>query len=151
MLEEFRVSIHEELDYEREAENLRAPSAATSREFDAHRRAAADPRLLHAARAHDGARARHQDHQALGASRAWRSTARALLDELFHAYLKQVLVDGLFHADPHPGNVFITDDGRLALLDLGMVGRTTPGMQEHLLKILHRGERRAQRAGRRTR
>jgi len=60
----------------------------------------------------------------------------ALLDELFHAYLKQVLVDGLFHADPHPGNVFITDDGRLALLDLGMVGRTTPDMQENLLKVL---------------
>jgi predicted unusual protein kinase regulating ubiquinone biosynthesis (AarF/ABC1/UbiB family) len=50
--------------------------------------------------------------------------------------LKQVLVDGLFHADPHPGNVFLTDDGRIALLDLGMVGHTTPGMQENLLKLL---------------
>jgi ubiquinone biosynthesis protein len=60
----------------------------------------------------------------------------ALADELFQAYLKQVLVDGFFHADPHPGNVFLTDDGRIALLDLGMVGRTTPGMQEHLLKLL---------------
>jgi predicted unusual protein kinase regulating ubiquinone biosynthesis (AarF/ABC1/UbiB family) len=60
----------------------------------------------------------------------------ALIDELFHAYLKQVLVDGLFHADPHPGNVFITEEGRLALLDLGMVGRTSPDMQENLLKIL---------------
>ena len=60
----------------------------------------------------------------------------ALADELFRAYLKQVLVDGLFHADPHPGNVFLTDDGRIALLDLGMVGRTTPGMQEQLLKFL---------------
>ena len=38
-----------------------------------------------------------------------------------------------FHtADPHPGNVFITDDGRIALLDLGMVGHTAPAMQEHL-------------------
>jgi ubiquinone biosynthesis protein len=59
-----------------------------------------------------------------------------LIDQLFHAYLKQVLVDGLFHADPHPGNVFITDEKRLALLDLGMVGRTTPEMQEHLLNVL---------------
>jgi predicted unusual protein kinase regulating ubiquinone biosynthesis (AarF/ABC1/UbiB family) len=50
--------------------------------------------------------------------------------------LKQVLVDGLFHADPHPGNVFLTDDGRIALLDLGMVGHTTPRMQENLLKLL---------------
>jgi len=59
-----------------------------------------------------------------------------LAEELFKAYLQQVLVDGLFHADPHPGNVFITDDGRIALLDLGMVGHTAPIMQENLLKIL---------------
>jgi len=45
-------------------------------------------------------------------------------------------VDGLFHADPHPGNVFITNDGRIALIDLGMVGHTAPAMQENLLKIL---------------
>lgn len=59
-----------------------------------------------------------------------------LVEELFKAYLKQVLVDGLFHADPHPGNVFITPDGRLALIDLGMVGHTSHAMQESLLKIL---------------
>ncbi|MET0262165.1 MAG: AarF/UbiB family protein [Rariglobus sp.] len=60
----------------------------------------------------------------------------ALVEEVFKAYLKQVLVDGIFHADPHPGNVFLTDDHRIALLDLGMVGHTGPGMQEHLLKLL---------------
>jgi predicted unusual protein kinase regulating ubiquinone biosynthesis (AarF/ABC1/UbiB family) len=60
----------------------------------------------------------------------------ALADELFRAYLKQVLVDGLFHADPHPGNIFLTDDNKIALLDLGMVGRTTPGQQQNLLKLL---------------
>lgn len=59
-----------------------------------------------------------------------------LVGELFKAYLKQVLVDGLFHADPHPGNIFITRDNRIALFDLGMVGHTTPNMQEHLLKLL---------------
>jgi ubiquinone biosynthesis protein len=55
---------------------------------------------------------------------------------LIRAYLKQIIIDGVFHADPHPGNVFVTDDGRLALLDLGMVGRLSPGMQERLLKLL---------------
>jgi ubiquinone biosynthesis protein len=60
----------------------------------------------------------------------------ALADELFNAYLHQVLVCGLFHADPHPGNVFLTQDNHIALLDLGMVGRTTPAMQESLLKVL---------------
>ena len=60
----------------------------------------------------------------------------ALADELFRAYLKQVLIDGFFHADPHPGNVFVTEDGRLALIDLGMVARISPEMQEKLLKLL---------------
>ncbi len=60
----------------------------------------------------------------------------ALADELFKAYLKQILVDGIFHADPHPGNIFITDDLKIGLLDLGMIGRLTPGMQETLLKLL---------------
>src|ERR1041385_8746326 len=59
-----------------------------------------------------------------------------LADELFSAYLKQFLVDGLFHADPHPGNVFLTDDDRIALLDLGMVGRVTRTFQDNLLRLL---------------
>ncbi len=59
-----------------------------------------------------------------------------LADELFRAYLKQMLIDGLFHADPHPGNVFLTDDDRIALLDLGMVGRLSRGFQDHLLRLL---------------
>ena len=60
----------------------------------------------------------------------------ALAEEFFHAYLKQILVDGIFHADPHPGNVFLTDDNRIALIDLGMVGRITPQSQENILQLL---------------
>src|SRR5215470_13964698 len=59
-----------------------------------------------------------------------------LADELFRAYLKQFLVDGLFHADPHPGNVFVTDDDRVALLDLGMVGHVSRTFQDNLLQSL---------------
>ena len=59
-----------------------------------------------------------------------------LADELFHAYLKQFLIDGLFHADPHPGNVFLTDDNRIALLDLGMVGHVTGTFQDSFLRLL---------------
>jgi ubiquinone biosynthesis protein len=58
-----------------------------------------------------------------------------LADELFSAYLKQFLIDGLFHADPHPGNVFLTDDDRIALIDLGMVGRVTRTFQDNLLRL----------------
>lgn len=59
-----------------------------------------------------------------------------LAEEFFSAYLKQFLVDGLFHADPHPGNVFLTDDDRIALLDLGMVGRVTRTFQDNLLRLM---------------
>ena len=59
-----------------------------------------------------------------------------LADELFEAYLKQFLIDGLFHADPHPGNVFLTDENRVALIDLGMVGLVTRTFQDNLLRLL---------------
>ncbi|HYW73585.1 MAG TPA: AarF/UbiB family protein [Pyrinomonadaceae bacterium] len=59
-----------------------------------------------------------------------------LAEEVFRAYLKQVLVDGFFHADPHPGNVFLTDDDRIALLDLGMVAHVSGNFREKLLRLL---------------
>ncbi len=58
-----------------------------------------------------------------------------LADALFRAYLKQMLRDGLFHADPHPGNVFLVN-GKIALIDLGMVAHVAPGMQDRLLQLL---------------
>ena len=60
----------------------------------------------------------------------------ALAEQLFRAYLRQILIDGFFHADPHPGNVFVTEDGRIALIDLGMVARITPRMQGKILQLL---------------
>jgi ubiquinone biosynthesis protein len=59
-----------------------------------------------------------------------------LANDLFRAYLHQILVDGLFHADPHPGNVLITPDRRLALIDLGMVGRLSAGVEEQLFRLM---------------
>jgi ubiquinone biosynthesis protein len=59
-----------------------------------------------------------------------------LADELFKAYLHMILVDGFFHADPHPGNVFLTNDHRIALLDLGMVARIGSRLQEQLLQLI---------------
>jgi len=53
-----------------------------------------------------------------------------LSEELFGPISKQILVDGFFHADPHPGNVLITDDDRIAIIDLGMVGHISGSFQE---------------------
>ncbi len=61
---------------------------------------------------------------------------RHLATEVFRAYLKQFLVDGFFHADPHPGNVFVTDDDRIALLDLGMVSHLSANFRDNLLRLL---------------
>ncbi|MBK8208126.1 MAG: AarF/ABC1/UbiB kinase family protein [Planctomycetes bacterium] len=59
-----------------------------------------------------------------------------LADTLQKAYMKQICIDGFFHADPHPGNVLLTSGNRLALIDLGMVGRVSAQMREHLLRLL---------------
>jgi predicted unusual protein kinase regulating ubiquinone biosynthesis (AarF/ABC1/UbiB family) len=60
----------------------------------------------------------------------------ALAEELFTAYLQQILIDGLFHADPHPGNIVVTRDGRIALIDVGMVGRLSTSLREEVLKLI---------------
>ena len=134
IVEELRQSIQQELDYEREAGNLRALGRNIT-EFD----------RLYVPQPIEGYCTRRVltmeyvsgiKITALSPLARMEMDGAALAEQLFRAYLKQVLVDGLFHADPHPGNVFVTHDGHLALLDLGQVGRTTPGMQEHLLKLL---------------
>ncbi|MGJ8696500.1 MAG: ABC1 kinase family protein [Verrucomicrobiaceae bacterium] len=60
----------------------------------------------------------------------------SLADELFHSYLYQILILGSFHADPHPGNVLITEDRRVGLIDLGMVGRVDELTRETLAHFL---------------
>jgi predicted unusual protein kinase regulating ubiquinone biosynthesis (AarF/ABC1/UbiB family) len=52
---------------------------------------------------------------------------------LIKTYLKQLLEDGFFHADPHPGNLLVMPDGRLAFFDFGMVGRITPQLQSKMI------------------
>jgi predicted unusual protein kinase regulating ubiquinone biosynthesis (AarF/ABC1/UbiB family) len=134
ILEEFRITIQQELNYEREAQNLIA-LGANLKEFELIQVPQPIPDYsTRCVLTMDYVQGRKIT--ALGPLARLEMKGAPLAEELFRAYLKQVLVDGLFHADPHPGNVFLTDDGHIALLDLGMVGHTTPGMQENLLKLL---------------
>ncbi|MGL5921431.1 ABC1 kinase family protein [Chroococcidiopsis sp.] len=55
---------------------------------------------------------------------------------LFRAFFQQLYIDGFFHADPHPGNIFYLKDGRVALLDCGMVGKLDPRTQQILVEML---------------
>jgi ubiquinone biosynthesis protein len=54
----------------------------------------------------------------------------------FRAFFQQYLMDGLFHADPHPGNLFYLDDGRVAVLDCGMMGRLDRRTQAALVEMI---------------
>jgi ubiquinone biosynthesis protein len=149
MIGEFRKTLLAELDYRREARHLQI-LGENLREF---------PRIVVPEPVTDYTTERVLTMDCVRGSKITSLSpvvrieldGEALAEELFRAYLKQVLVDGLFHADPHPGNVFVTDDGRLALLDLGMVARLSDDLQEHLLKLLlavadGRGEETADRA-----
>ncbi len=134
MVAEFRRTLAQELDYRREANNLvriasnlstfrrivvprpiddYSSSRVLTMEFVQGRKITSITPLM------------RQDFDGL-----------ALARELFRAYLHQIIVDGFFHADPHPGNVFLTDGGRIALLDLGMVSRLSSSRQDQLLKLL---------------
>jgi ubiquinone biosynthesis protein len=134
VLEELRRTLMEELDYRREARNM-ATLAANLEEFE---------RLLVPRPVDDFSSSRVLTMEYVRGTKitALSPLARmevdgvALAEELFRAYLKQILVDGFFHADPHPGNVFLTDDGRICLLDLGMVGTLGPELQQDLLRLL---------------
>ncbi|MCH2244188.1 MAG: AarF/ABC1/UbiB kinase family protein [Crocosphaera sp.] len=55
---------------------------------------------------------------------------------LFRAFFQQLYLDGFFHADPHPGNIFYLDNGKIAIIDCGMVGKLDPRTQQILTELL---------------
>ena len=134
VLEEFRRSLLAELDYRQEAQHLLTLSHQL-RDFE---------RIVVPLPIGDYTTSRVLTMDfirgtkitAVGGVQRTEFDGRRLADDLFRAYLQQVVIDGVFHADPHPGNVFLTDDHRLALLDLGMVGRLEPALQERLLRLM---------------
>ena len=134
MVEEFKRTLIQELDYRKEAANLVALGANLA-EFPAIFVPQPVPDFT-------TARVLTMDYvtgkkvTALGPVERIDLDGAALAEQLLRAYLKQILIDGFFHADPHPGNVFITDDHRIALLDLGMVARIAPALQEKMLKLV---------------
>ncbi len=134
ILEEFRKSLLDELDYAKEAHNL-ATLKANLEEFEL---------IVVPSPVLDYSTSKVLTMDFIPGKKITSITGFKLLDidgaplaeEVFRAYLKQILVDGFFHADPHPGNVFITDDNKIALLDLGMVAYLTPHLQEKIFQLL---------------
>ena len=58
-----------------------------------------------------------------------------LLDRLVETYLRMMLVDGYLHADPHPGNILVQDDGTLVFLDFGMVVHVERSTRDRILQV----------------
>jgi len=130
---EFSAIVHEELDYIHEGHNAEtiAANLADDREVII-------PRIFweHTTRRvltmefEDGMKI--TDYEGLAKAGVNRHD---LAIRLLQIYIKQILVDGFFHADPHPGNLFITPAGRIILIDFGMVGVISKPLRESLVQL----------------
>ncbi|GAA3541145.1 AarF/UbiB family protein [Aeromicrobium flavum] len=134
LLDQFRRSLAGELDYRREARNL-----VTFGELTAPYDLLVVPQPVHE---YTTSRILTMDYVQgrkvtdIGKVGLVDVDARPIVEQLFSAYLHTILDAGLIHADPHPGNLLLTDDGRLALLDLGMTAAVPPRIQHDIIKLL---------------
>ncbi len=134
MVDEFRRALLDELDYRHEATNLKMLGEVVE-PYD---------RLVTPVPIEECSSARllvmtlveGTNVGALEPTAVPAAEGEVLVSQLFKAYLDQILVRGVYHADPHPGNVVLTFDRRLALLDVGMTGRIAPELRETLVRML---------------
>jgi ubiquinone biosynthesis protein len=133
MVRGFAASVTEELDFRAEGDNLTAIAAAVARHDDivvpAPLAALTRRRVL----VMEWIEGRPLSSGAVVVDPARR---RVLAGSLLRSFLDQIFDAGVFHADPHPGNIHLTRDGRIALLDCGAVGRLTPRQQAGLQAVL---------------
>lgn len=131
---EFRRTLLAELDYRAEAENLERfgqhlqgypELLVPAPVWDLTAKRVLTMQLVQGTKVTEISGLRRTEHDMSG-----------LASALMRGYLDQVFVHGEIHADPHPGNLLVTDDGRLALFDLGMVAHVPPKQRERLLKLL---------------
>ena len=133
-VEELRRTINAELDYRLEAENLERFAENLT----------PYPRLFVPKPVHDLSGARVLTMDFVEGAKVTKIADLVRLEQplgglardLMRAYLDQVFVHGLIHADPHPGNVLLTPDDGLALVDLGMVAHVPPKLRDRLLKLM---------------
>lgn len=119
--------IREELDFKQEADNLEAIAANFANDpeigFPAVVRELSRHRVL-TTEFIDGMKITEDERiAALGIDR------KGLAERIVTAYSKMIFVDGLYHADPHPGNIIVRNDGRIFFVDFGAVAHLSPAMQ----------------------
>jgi ubiquinone biosynthesis protein len=132
LVRDFRRTLEAELDFRREAENIRRFEQSLADESGVWIPTPIDersgPRVLTMERSH-GVRLDRFTESA-GHER------KELAQRIGKLFIKQVFRDGLFHADPHPGNFFVLPDGRICLHDFGMVGELDEHMREALARLV---------------
>ena len=117
LAEGYAVGLREELDFRIEAANLAAASAASAA------RGVVIPRVHHDLSTQKVLVMERLDGTALSKAAPAEGDRERLARDLLDCVLRQIVIDGIFHADPHPGNILLLDDGRLGLIDFGAVGR----------------------------
>ncbi|MBC7896090.1 MAG: AarF/ABC1/UbiB kinase family protein [Cytophagaceae bacterium] len=141
VIEEFAVRVWEELDFEHEAAN--------AIEIGANFRG--NPRVIVPEVVTELTRKRTLVLEYVEGIRVDRIQAhpgdsthdpRGVVSRVMELYLQMMLVDGFFHADPHPGNVLVAPDGRIVLLDFGMVIRVPREMRASLVRTVFAAIRR---------
>jgi predicted unusual protein kinase regulating ubiquinone biosynthesis (AarF/ABC1/UbiB family) len=131
MLREFEETIHEEMDYSSEGKNAERFSNSFKEWTNIH-----VPKIYWNATTEKVLTMEfiHGDKVTeLDKLQARNVSPEKVNRLLIKTYLKQLLEDGFFHADPHPGNLLVMPDGRLAFFDFGMVGRITPKLQAKMI------------------
>jgi ubiquinone biosynthesis protein len=134
LAQEFAQTLRAELDYIREARSAERFAANFSDEPSVH-----VPRVLWettTSRVLTLERIRGAKIDDLAALEAAGHDRAALAERSARIVLKMVFEDGFFHADPHPGNFFVEADGRIGLIDFGMVGTVDERTQEQLIELL---------------
>lgn len=134
----FVVALREELDFRVEARNL-----ATVRAAAALRGGSADLVIPRVHRSLSSERVLVMERvvatplgDAGAVIRARGLDGTTVARTLINALLRQIVIDGTFHADPHPGNVMLLDNGRLTMLDFGSVGRIDRMLRQALVRLI---------------
>ncbi|RMD80416.1 MAG: AarF/ABC1/UbiB kinase family protein [Gammaproteobacteria bacterium] len=130
VVQEIAAELHKELDLRREARNMRLLAEALRAVPGVHVPAVIDELYAEAVIVQEESLGRRIDDPAV------RPQGPRLVRVLLDAYLHQILVLGVFHGDPHPGNLYVLPDGRLCLHDFGIVGTLDPATRAALAGYL---------------